>query len=163
MEYSWVKATAVSVRLRILFVTSQSTNRREGLHFLVAERRRLHVGQAEVCAALTPVGQSVASEKGDERRRGKKNRGRKKAADRRGRDVSGSGRKGAGSARLGAGSWAVQAGARWASGVCCAGWDWQAGAAVRPEIGRPERLCRLGHLGGFGPRQVRGFVSFISL
>jgi len=26
LEYSWVKATAVSVRLRILFVTLQSTN-----------------------------------------------------------------------------------------------------------------------------------------
>ena len=26
MEYSWVKATAVSVRLRILFMTLQSTN-----------------------------------------------------------------------------------------------------------------------------------------
>src|SRR6185436_11768893 len=27
LEYSWVKATAVSVRLRILFVTLQNTNR----------------------------------------------------------------------------------------------------------------------------------------
>jgi len=26
LEYSWVKATAVSVRLRILFVTLQNTN-----------------------------------------------------------------------------------------------------------------------------------------
>ena len=29
-EYSWVKATAVSVRLRILFVTLQSTNMLSG-------------------------------------------------------------------------------------------------------------------------------------
>ena len=29
-EYSWVKATVVSVRLRILFVTLQSTNKRSG-------------------------------------------------------------------------------------------------------------------------------------
>ena len=29
LEYSWVKATAVSVRLRILFMTLQSTNNRE--------------------------------------------------------------------------------------------------------------------------------------
>ena len=28
LEYSWVKATAVSMRLRILFVTLQSTNTR---------------------------------------------------------------------------------------------------------------------------------------
>ena len=37
LEYSWVKATAVSVRLRILFVTLQSTNilRRLGLGLLV--------------------------------------------------------------------------------------------------------------------------------
>ena len=27
LEYSWVKATAVSVRLRILFVTLQNTNK----------------------------------------------------------------------------------------------------------------------------------------
>ena len=30
LEYSWVKATAVSVRLRILFVTLQNTNSGEG-------------------------------------------------------------------------------------------------------------------------------------
>ena len=30
MEYSWVKATAVSVRLRILFVTLQNTNKLSG-------------------------------------------------------------------------------------------------------------------------------------
>ena len=30
LEYSWVKATAVSVRLRILFVTLQSTNKLSG-------------------------------------------------------------------------------------------------------------------------------------
>ena len=37
LEYSWVKATAVSVHLRILFVTLQSTNilRRLGLGLLV--------------------------------------------------------------------------------------------------------------------------------
>ena len=30
LEYSWVKATAVSVRLRILFVTLQNTNKLSG-------------------------------------------------------------------------------------------------------------------------------------
>ena len=30
LEYSWVKATAVSVRLRILFVTLQNTNKISG-------------------------------------------------------------------------------------------------------------------------------------
>ena len=30
MEYSWVKPTAVSVRLRILFVALQSTNKLSG-------------------------------------------------------------------------------------------------------------------------------------
>ena len=30
LEYSWVKATAVSVRLRILFVTLQSINKLSG-------------------------------------------------------------------------------------------------------------------------------------
>ena len=30
LEYSWVKATAVSVRLRILFVTLQNTNKLYG-------------------------------------------------------------------------------------------------------------------------------------
>ena len=30
LEYSWVKATVVSVRLRILFVTLQSTNKLHG-------------------------------------------------------------------------------------------------------------------------------------
>ena len=30
LEYSWVKATVVSVRLRILFVTLQSTNKLSG-------------------------------------------------------------------------------------------------------------------------------------
>ena len=30
LEYSWVKVTAVSVRLRILFVTLQSTNKLSG-------------------------------------------------------------------------------------------------------------------------------------
>ena len=30
LKYSWVKATAVSVRLRILFVTLQNTNSGEG-------------------------------------------------------------------------------------------------------------------------------------
>ena len=36
LEYSWVKATAVSVRLRILFVTLQNTNKLSGA---VAEER----------------------------------------------------------------------------------------------------------------------------
>ena len=39
LEYSWVKATAVSVRLRILFMTLQSTNKLSGA---VAEERQLH-------------------------------------------------------------------------------------------------------------------------
>jgi len=39
LEYSWVKATAVSVRLRILFVTLQSTNKLSGA---VAGERQLH-------------------------------------------------------------------------------------------------------------------------
>ena len=30
LEYSWVKATAVSVRLRILFVTLENTNKLSG-------------------------------------------------------------------------------------------------------------------------------------
>ena len=30
LEYSWVKAKEVSVRLRVLFVTSQSTNKISG-------------------------------------------------------------------------------------------------------------------------------------
>ena len=30
LEYSWVKATAVSVRLQILFVTFQNTNKLSG-------------------------------------------------------------------------------------------------------------------------------------
>jgi hypothetical protein len=94
---------------------------------------------------------------------GEEKQGKEKAADRRGWDVSGSWRKGAGSATLGAGSRAVQAGARWAGRVRCAGRDWQSGVAMRLEIGRPERLCGLGRLGGFGPRLVSGFVSFISL
>ena len=36
LEYSWVKATAVSVRLRILFVILQNTNKLSGA---VAEER----------------------------------------------------------------------------------------------------------------------------
>ena len=36
LEYSWVKATAASVRLRILFVTLQNTNKLSGA---VAEER----------------------------------------------------------------------------------------------------------------------------
>ena len=36
LEYSWVKATAVSVRLLILFVTLQNTNKLSGA---VAEER----------------------------------------------------------------------------------------------------------------------------
>ena len=39
LEYSWVKATAVSVRLRILFVTLQNTNK---LSVSVAGERQLH-------------------------------------------------------------------------------------------------------------------------
>ena len=39
LEYSWVKATAVSVRLRILFVTLQITNNLSGA---VAGERQLH-------------------------------------------------------------------------------------------------------------------------
>ena len=39
LEYSWVKATAVSVRLRILFVTLQNTNKFSGA---VAGERQLH-------------------------------------------------------------------------------------------------------------------------
>ena len=39
LKYSWVKATAVSVRLRILFVTLQSTNKLSGV---VAGERQLH-------------------------------------------------------------------------------------------------------------------------
>src|SRR6185312_1035892 len=39
LEYSWVKATAVSVRLRILFVTLQNTNKLSGA---VVGERQLH-------------------------------------------------------------------------------------------------------------------------
>ena len=39
LEYSWVKATAVFVRLRILFVTLQNTNKLSGA---VARERQLH-------------------------------------------------------------------------------------------------------------------------
>ena len=39
LEYSWVKATTVSMRLRILFVTLQSTNKLSGT---VAGERQLH-------------------------------------------------------------------------------------------------------------------------
>ena len=39
LEYSWVKATAVSVCLQILFVTLQSTNKLSGA---VAGERQLH-------------------------------------------------------------------------------------------------------------------------
>ena len=39
LEYSWVKATAVSVRSRILFVTLQNTNKLPGA---VAGERQLH-------------------------------------------------------------------------------------------------------------------------
>ena len=39
LEYSWVKATAVSVCLRILFVMLQSTNKLSGA---VARKRQLH-------------------------------------------------------------------------------------------------------------------------
>ena len=39
LEYSWVKATTVSVRLRILFVTLQNTNKLSGA---VAGERQLH-------------------------------------------------------------------------------------------------------------------------
>ena len=37
LEYSWVKATAVSVRLRILFVTLQNTNTQAGRLLKVPE------------------------------------------------------------------------------------------------------------------------------
>jgi hypothetical protein len=39
LEYSWVKAIAVSVRLRILFVTLQSTSKLSGA---IARERQLH-------------------------------------------------------------------------------------------------------------------------
>ena len=39
LEYFWVKATAVSVRLQILFVTLQSTNKLSGV---VTGERQLH-------------------------------------------------------------------------------------------------------------------------
>ena len=35
LEYSWVKATAISVRLRILFVTLQNTNTCSGIPLAV--------------------------------------------------------------------------------------------------------------------------------
>ena len=42
LEYSWVKATAVSVRLRILFVTLQNTNSK---HFTVySDASRIGLG-----------------------------------------------------------------------------------------------------------------------
>ena len=37
LEYSWVKATVVSVRLQILFVTLQNTNTRLGVLVLLSK------------------------------------------------------------------------------------------------------------------------------
>ena len=48
LEYSWVKATAVSVRLRILFVTLQNTN-----NYLCLPRAQLALwGRRQVVIAL---------------------------------------------------------------------------------------------------------------
>ena len=42
LKYSWVKATAVSVRLQILFVTLQSTNNNPMLTFIPFDAQLLH-------------------------------------------------------------------------------------------------------------------------
>ena len=49
LEYSWVKATAVSVRLRIIFVMLQSTNK---LSSAVAGERQLHYLQTQSSSYL---------------------------------------------------------------------------------------------------------------
>ena len=49
LEYSWVKATAVSVRLRILFVMLQNTNKLSGA---VARERQLHYLQTQSSSYL---------------------------------------------------------------------------------------------------------------
>ena len=51
LEYSWVKATAVSVRLRILFVTLQNTNKLSGA---VAGERQLHYLRTQSFSYLFP-------------------------------------------------------------------------------------------------------------
>ena len=51
LEYSWVKATAVSVRLRILFVTLQNTNK---LSVAVAGERQLHYLRTQSSSYLFP-------------------------------------------------------------------------------------------------------------
>ena len=49
LEYSWVKATAVSVRLRILFVTLQNTN-----NYLCLPRAQLALwGRRQVVTAMS--------------------------------------------------------------------------------------------------------------
>ena len=53
LEYSCVKATAVSVRLRILFVTLQNTNKLSGA---VAGERQLHYLRTQSSTALHPKG-----------------------------------------------------------------------------------------------------------
>ena len=49
LEYSWVKATAVSMCFRILFVTLQSTNKLSGT---VAGERQLHYLQTQSSSYL---------------------------------------------------------------------------------------------------------------
>ena len=49
LEYSWMKATAVSVRLRILFVTLLNTNKLSGA---VAGERQLHYLQTQSSSYL---------------------------------------------------------------------------------------------------------------
>ena len=51
LEYFWVKATAVSVRLRILFVTLQNTNKLSGT---VAGERQLHYLRTQSSSYLFP-------------------------------------------------------------------------------------------------------------
>src|SRR6185312_12078405 len=51
LEYSWVKATTVSVRLRILFVTLQNTNKLSGA---VAGERQLHYLRTQSSSYLFP-------------------------------------------------------------------------------------------------------------
>ena len=59
LEYSWVKATAVSVRLRILFVTLQSTNKDPGAHAeRGAFRRHGLVVERSHRVLLTMIGES---------------------------------------------------------------------------------------------------------
>ena len=51
LEYSWVKAIAVSVHLRILFVTLQNTNKLSGT---IAGERQLHYLRTQSSSYLFP-------------------------------------------------------------------------------------------------------------